>query len=156
MKPPPPMFPAPGHVTASASPVATAASTALPPFFRIWIPMLDAMGSTDTTAAFAKETGSAAGFDTLLADFATLIVGTARMAINPIRQPFLNPVSPARNPGAPACAREECDSVDPERIPMKLRCANARGGCSRVLRAVQHRYWSFSVFRGRWIRPGVR
>ena len=33
MKPPPPMLPAQGCVTASASPTATAASMALPPFF---------------------------------------------------------------------------------------------------------------------------
>jgi hypothetical protein len=35
MKPPPPRFPASGSVTASAKPTATAASTALPPCFRI-------------------------------------------------------------------------------------------------------------------------
>src|SRR6185437_6961972 len=38
MKPPPPMFPAAGNVTSSAKPVATAASTALPPFWRISMP----------------------------------------------------------------------------------------------------------------------
>ena len=34
MKPPPPMLPALGCVTASANPTATAASMALPPFFK--------------------------------------------------------------------------------------------------------------------------
>src|SRR5665647_2798429 len=38
MKPPPPMFPALGYVTASAKPVATAASTAFPPAFMISTP----------------------------------------------------------------------------------------------------------------------
>src|SRR5215831_10366058 len=38
MKPPPPMFPAVGYVTASAKPVATAASTALPPCLRTSTP----------------------------------------------------------------------------------------------------------------------
>src|SRR6185437_9534960 len=38
MKPPPPMLPANGKVTSSANPVATAASTALPPFLRISAP----------------------------------------------------------------------------------------------------------------------
>src|SRR4029079_12382732 len=38
MKPPPPMLPAVGYVTASAKPVATAASTALPPSLRISTP----------------------------------------------------------------------------------------------------------------------
>src|SRR3954449_8750323 len=38
MKQPPPILPACGCVTASAKPTATAASTALPPAFRIWTP----------------------------------------------------------------------------------------------------------------------
>src|SRR5262245_27457910 len=55
MKPPPPKLPAPGQVTASANAVATAASTALPPFFKVSMPTFDAIGSTDTTAAFVYD-----------------------------------------------------------------------------------------------------
>src|SRR5262245_54355144 len=62
MNPPPPRFPAAGWVTASANPVATAASTAFPPFFRMARPTLDAMGSTDTTAPFGNDTIPAGGF----------------------------------------------------------------------------------------------
>ena len=42
MKPPPPMLPACGCTTASANPVATAASTALPPCFMMSTPACDA------------------------------------------------------------------------------------------------------------------
>ncbi len=38
IKPPPPILPLEDDVTASANPTATAASTALPSFFNIWIP----------------------------------------------------------------------------------------------------------------------
>src|SRR5262249_29960352 len=62
MNPPPPRFPAAGWVTASANPVATAASTAFPPFFRMARPTLDAMGSTDATAPFGNDTIPAGGF----------------------------------------------------------------------------------------------
>src|SRR5215468_6171120 len=62
MYPPPPRLPAAGCVTASAKAVATAASTAFPPFFRIASPASDAMGSTDTTAPLANESGPACGF----------------------------------------------------------------------------------------------
>ena len=36
--PPPPIFPFPEDVTASAKPTATAASIAFPPLFNIWMP----------------------------------------------------------------------------------------------------------------------
>src|SRR5688572_10657230 len=49
MKPPPPRLPALGCVTASAKPVATAASTALPPRARTAAPTSDARPDTDTT-----------------------------------------------------------------------------------------------------------
>ena len=49
MNPPPPMLPASGNVTASANPVATAASTALPPWRRMSLPTSDAGAETDTT-----------------------------------------------------------------------------------------------------------
>src|SRR5688572_30828959 len=53
--PPPPMLPAAGCVTASANPVATAASTALPPAARISSPASDAAAEFDTTiSCFAK------------------------------------------------------------------------------------------------------
>src|SRR5262245_28376457 len=51
MKPPPPMFPAAGCTTASAKPVATAASTALPPRRRISAPAWEASWCTLTTIA---------------------------------------------------------------------------------------------------------
>src|SRR5215216_4164342 len=45
MYPPPPMLPAAGHVGTSAKPTATAASTALPPRFRISTPASLASGA---------------------------------------------------------------------------------------------------------------
>src|SRR6516162_8059309 len=61
MYPPPPRFPAPGCVTASAKPVATAASTAFPPFFKMSRPTFEATGSTDTTAPFGNDVGPDCG-----------------------------------------------------------------------------------------------
>src|SRR6185369_1555032 len=49
IKPPPPMLPASGQVTARAKPTATAASTALPPFLSTAAPASDAGAETDTT-----------------------------------------------------------------------------------------------------------
>ena len=49
MNPPPPMFPAAGYVTASAKPVAIAASTALPPFASTSRPASLAMLLAETT-----------------------------------------------------------------------------------------------------------
>ena len=50
MNPPPPMLPAVGWVTPSANATATAASTALPPRFRIAMPMSLALASALATA----------------------------------------------------------------------------------------------------------
>src|SRR5262245_39095832 len=50
MKPPPPMLPAEGWVTASANATATAASMALPPLFSTWRPTWLASGSALATA----------------------------------------------------------------------------------------------------------
>ena len=49
MKPPPPRLPARGKVTASAKPTATAASTALPPRFKMSNPTREAAASCVTT-----------------------------------------------------------------------------------------------------------
>src|SRR5438445_6981372 len=49
MKPPPPILPAAGYVTASASAVATAAPPAVPPCFRIDTPTSEPGPDTDTT-----------------------------------------------------------------------------------------------------------
>src|SRR4051794_16153501 len=49
MKPPPPMLPAAGYVTAIANAVATVASTALPPFLRMSRPISTPGGDTATT-----------------------------------------------------------------------------------------------------------
>ena len=56
MKPPPPMLPAAGSTTARAKAVATAASTALPPLFKISTPACDASSSSVTTIACAPRT----------------------------------------------------------------------------------------------------
>ena len=58
MNPPPPIFPLDEDVTAKANPTATAASTAFPPFFRIWIPASDACLLVETTIPFSPKTGS--------------------------------------------------------------------------------------------------
>src|SRR5437867_3756565 len=50
MKPPPPMFPAAGYVTASANAVATAASTALPPRRSTCAPTSDAIDELEMTS----------------------------------------------------------------------------------------------------------
>ena len=63
-KPPPPMLPAKGCVTASANAVATAASTALPPDFSTATPTSVASGSCATTIAWRARTGSRAGAGT--------------------------------------------------------------------------------------------
>ena len=51
-KPPPPILPLPEEVTASANPTATAASIALPPFFKIFIPTKEASWLVETTIPF--------------------------------------------------------------------------------------------------------
>jgi hypothetical protein len=56
MKPPPPMLPADGWVTASAKPVATAASTALPPRASTVAPASHAGADVHTTDAVADGT----------------------------------------------------------------------------------------------------
>ena len=58
MNPPPPMLPAPGYVTASANPTHTAASTALPPRFRMSMPARDANASADETIPCRPRAGS--------------------------------------------------------------------------------------------------
>src|SRR5262249_7367374 len=62
MNPPPPMFPASGHVTAIASAVATAASTAFPPFFSVASPTSAAGGDTHTTTPPCEVTVCAFGW----------------------------------------------------------------------------------------------
>ena len=57
MNPPPPILPACGCVTASAKPTATAASTALPPAFRISTPTRVARFSWLATMPFFAMTG---------------------------------------------------------------------------------------------------
>ena len=56
MKPPPPRLPAEGCVTASAKPVATAASTALPPRLRMSMPTWEASGEREATTPFWPRT----------------------------------------------------------------------------------------------------
>src|SRR5689334_409481 len=56
MNPPPPMFPASGQATARAKAVATAASTELPPAWRMERPTSAAAGETQTTAPWVQVT----------------------------------------------------------------------------------------------------
>ena len=56
-KPPPPILPAVGQVTAIANAVAIAASTALPPFFSISMPAADAIAEDEDTTPFLPRTG---------------------------------------------------------------------------------------------------
>src|SRR5258708_2304022 len=56
MNPPPPIFPAAGSTTASANATATAASTALPPRFRISTPAFEPNASSVATIALAPRT----------------------------------------------------------------------------------------------------
>src|SRR3954470_22600270 len=58
MKPPPPMLPAVGCVTASAKAVATAASTAVPPAAIASAPMRDAIAFCDATMPFCARIGT--------------------------------------------------------------------------------------------------
>src|SRR5215470_9577683 len=58
MNPPPPMFPAAGSTTARANAVATAASTALPPFCKTSTPACEASSSSVATIPCAPRTGS--------------------------------------------------------------------------------------------------
>ena len=58
MKPPPPMLPALGCVTASANAVATAASTAFPPFARTDAPASDAIAEVLITMPAFETTGA--------------------------------------------------------------------------------------------------
>ena len=58
MKPPPPMLPAVGWVTASAKAVATAASMALPPLLMTWKPTSEAMSFCDTTIPVRARAGA--------------------------------------------------------------------------------------------------
>src|SRR2546426_3753674 len=57
MKPPPPMLPAVGCVTASAKAVATAASMAVPPSCSTTAPILEAVSSCATTIPCFARTG---------------------------------------------------------------------------------------------------
>ena len=58
MNPPPPIFPAAGSTTANANAVATAASTAFPPFCRISTPAREANSSSVATMPCALRTAS--------------------------------------------------------------------------------------------------
>src|SRR5688572_9954651 len=91
MKPPPPMLPAVGWVTLSAKPTATAASTALPPFFKISTPTSLAAPSALLTAPWVPvaTANSAPG-----AGAAGAGVAAAPAA----------PCGPAEGAGAPAAA----------------------------------------------------
>ena len=58
MKPPPPMLPAVGCVTASANAVATAASTAVPPSLMTSAPMREAISLCEATMPFCARIGT--------------------------------------------------------------------------------------------------
>src|SRR3954465_5149274 len=61
MKPPPPMLPASGKVTARANAVATAASMALPPLWRMSAPTLEASEEAETTTPCSANSGEDGG-----------------------------------------------------------------------------------------------
>ena len=70
MKPPPPILPARGKVTASAKPTPTAASTALPPCCKISRPTAEASASCEATMPFFAQTGCWMAFSEKIASLA--------------------------------------------------------------------------------------
>ena len=101
MKPPPPMLPALGWVTASASPTAAAASMALPPFFKTCNPVSVACRSRETTIPCRARTGCAAHIGTQPRSAAELRVthtldSTMRRSVGPASWPALIRASAAR------------------------------------------------------------
>src|SRR6185503_2509299 len=78
MKPPPPMLPALGRVTASAKAVATAASTALPPRARTDAPASQAGADVHTTRPSLDETASSGAATGRTAGTATSTASSVR------------------------------------------------------------------------------
>ena len=74
MKPPPPMLPAVGCVTASANAVATTASIAVPPSLMTSAPTRDAISLCDATMPRCDRTGTELAL-------ATMVQAAHRMAI---------------------------------------------------------------------------
>ncbi len=72
MNPPPPTFPAAGHVTANARAVATAASTAFPPWLSAARPTSLAGGETVTTMPHAGSAGCRPSRDAASTTFCAL------------------------------------------------------------------------------------
>src|SRR5665213_2473477 len=101
MKPPPPMLPACGNVTASAKPVATAASTAFPPARMISTPawlasalLLTTMPCAAIVACLPKPTVQSAGKPIEFGVAAVVLVSDAGAAV--LLQPTpANLVAPA-------------------------------------------------------------
>ena len=83
MKPPPPMLPARGKVTASAKPTATAASTALPPCFKISTPARVANVSWLDTMPCLAQTGCAVAMWLYIEDSAACTGATLNAEVKP-------------------------------------------------------------------------
>ena len=100
MNPPPPRLPASGFTTASASPVATAASTALPPAARISTPTRDANSSVEATMPSVAVTGvsSAANGHPCGKAPPASTKALAVLLAAPVSVPVPAPVSPGRQP----------------------------------------------------------
>src|SRR5262245_17726632 len=77
MKPPPPMLPAVGCTTASASAVATAASIALPPSLSTSAPICDAIVFAEITMPFFARTGTEPASTTTRATMETTTASSA-------------------------------------------------------------------------------
>ena len=80
INPPPPIFPATGYTTANANCVATIASYALPPFFKMSEPICDASALAETTMALSVTSPTTFS-----------LVGSAQLTINnPIKNKASN------------------------------------------------------------------
>src|SRR5690348_4675735 len=128
MNPPPPMFPAAGYVTASANPVAIAASTAFPPFASTSRPTSLAMLLADTTIPCGAVSTRVAA---TVASGVAVRTGGAEHAATVQRTPSSSP--------SPAGTRKEGDVIDVE----------GRSGSTGIAasRCATHTEAQFAAFR---------
>src|SRR5687768_123780 len=141
MKPPPPMLPALGCVTLSARPTATAASTALPPFFRMEIPTAVACFSALVTAPPRP-----------VATSVPAVAGAAPTSSGPVIGSA--PASPAAVAGAVGAAGAGCDlpSCEDELLQAAKQASRSqpnRGYARRIGRSVAQRARALVAVRGR-------
>src|SRR3990167_4933894 len=96
MKPPPPILPASGWVTASAKATATAASTALPPAFKMSTPIMAASRSGPATMPWRATVGLAANSGCIACAWARLANRRSATKANTASRPTLRFMSIAR------------------------------------------------------------